>query len=59
METENFYNHPDLVLDVGVLSILNILNTVEKNNIENLIVGVSSAEVYQSAKIILLPKKLN
>ena len=55
--TENFYNHPDLVLDVGVLSILNILNSVEKNNIENLIVA-SSAEVYQSAKIIPTPEEI-
>ena len=53
--TENFYNHADLVLDVGVLGILNVLNAVEKNKIQNLI-AASSAEVYQTAKIIPTPE---
>ena len=49
--TDNFYNHPDLVLDVGVKSILNCLNACETNSIKKLIVA-SSAEVYQTPKII-------
>ena len=53
--TENFYSHSDLVLDVGVLGMLNVLNSTEKNSIENLIVA-SSAEVYQTAKIIPTPE---
>lgn len=53
--TENFYKHPDLVLDVGVKGILNVLSAVEENQIENLIVA-SSAEVYQTAKKIPTPE---
>ena len=53
--TENFYKHSDLVLDVGIFGMLNVLNTVEKNNIKNLIVA-SSAEVYQLAKKIPTPE---
>lgn len=55
--TENFYNHPDLVLDVGIYGMLNVLNSVEKNNIQKLIVA-SSAEVYQSAKVIPTPEDI-
>ena len=49
--TENFYNHPSLVLDVGVYGILNVLNAAEVNSIKKVIVA-SSAEVYQTAKKI-------
>lgn len=45
--TENFYNHSDLVLDVGVYGMLNVLNATESNHIKKLIVA-SSAEVYQT-----------
>jgi len=45
--TENFYNHPELVLDVGIRSMLSIVNACRKNNIYDLIVA-SSAEVYQT-----------
>lgn len=49
--TENFYNHPSLVLDVGVYGVLNALNAAEVNSIKKVIVA-SSAEVYQTAKKI-------
>ena len=54
--TENFYNHPDIVLDVGVYGILHILRAVEENEISQLIVA-SSAEVYQTAKVVPTDEK--
>ncbi len=49
--TENFYNKPDLVLDVGIKGMFAVAETAIEAGIENLIVA-SSAEVYQTPKII-------
>lgn len=44
--TDNFYNHPDKVLEVGVKGAINTLDAAKKNRIKNYIV-TSSSEVYQ------------
>ncbi len=49
--TENFYNHPDLVLDVGVRGMLAVIDGVTAANVPDLIVA-SSAEVYQTPSIV-------
>ena len=49
--TENFYDKPYLVLDVGVRGMLNILESCKKHNVTDLIVA-SSSEVYQTPKNI-------
>lgn len=45
--TEHFYNHPELVLDVGVRGILNVVSACRDEGIRELIVA-SSSEVYQT-----------
>lgn len=40
--TENFYNHPDLVLDVGVRGLLNIFDLCKEKNIKELYIASSS-----------------
>lgn len=49
--TENFYNKPELVLDVGVRGMLCVLDACRKHNVAELIVA-SSSETYQEAPII-------
>ena len=49
--TENFYKHPDLVLDVCVREMLAIANASLKAKVSSLIVA-SSAEVYQTPKTL-------
>ena len=49
--TENFYNKPELVLDVGVRGMLTILDACRANNVRDLIVA-SSSETYQEAPTI-------
>lgn len=64
--TENFYNHPDLVLDVGIRGALAVVEAAARAAVPDLIVA-SSAEVYQTpAKIptdeavpLMLPDSLN
>lgn len=64
--TENFYNHPQLVLDVGIKGMLSVINACHKTNVLDLIVA-SSAEVYQkpdkiptSEKVsLMIPDSLN
>lgn len=64
--TENFYQHPQLVLEVGIKGILSIINACQKADVPDLILA-SSAEVYQEAKIIptsediplIIPNSLN
>lgn len=46
--TENFYNVPGEVLEVGVRGILNIIDACKLNNISELFVA-SSSEAYQTA----------
>ena len=43
--TENFYNHPEKVLDVGVKGIINIIEFVKLKKIKNFVM-FSSSEVY-------------
>lgn len=45
--TENFYNKPELVLDVGVRGILNVVDAVKREGTPELILA-SSSEVYQT-----------
>lgn len=45
--TENFYKHPELVLDVGLRGALAVVEACIANNVYELVVA-SSAEVYQT-----------
>ena len=64
--TENFYNHPDLVLDVGLRGALAAVNACARADVPDLVVA-SSAEVYQTpARVptdedvaLMLPDSLN
>lgn len=49
--TENFYNHPDKVLEVGVKGMLNVLDACKQHQVKELIIA-SSSEVYQSPQQI-------
>ena len=49
--TENFYKHPEKVLEVGIKGILNIIEFIKYKKIKNLIM-FSSSEVYGSPKNI-------
>ena len=49
--TENFYNHPDLVLDVGIRGLLNIFDLCKEKNIKELYIA-SSSEVLGNPKNI-------
>ena len=45
--TENFYNMPIEILDVGILGIINVIKACDLHSVPNLI-AASSAEVYQT-----------
>jgi nucleoside-diphosphate-sugar epimerase len=45
--TENFYKHPDLVLEVGAKGMINVVDACIAHGVQELIVA-SSSEVYQS-----------
>lgn len=45
--TENFYNHPDLVLDVGLRGALAVVDAAARAGVPDVVVA-SSAEVYQT-----------
>jgi nucleoside-diphosphate-sugar epimerase len=45
--TENFYKHPDLVLEVGAKGMINVVDACIKHGVGELILA-SSSEVYQS-----------
>jgi nucleoside-diphosphate-sugar epimerase len=63
--TEHFYNHPDLVLDVGVRGMINVIDAAIKGS--RALYLASSSEVYQSPTTIptdesvpmLIPDALN
>ena len=55
--TENFYNKPDLVLDVGIKGMFAVAEAAIEAGVENLVVA-SSAEVYQTPKIIPTPEDI-
>ena len=48
--TENFYNHPKLVMDVGILGTANILNISSQNKKIKSFHYASSSEVYHKPK---------
>jgi UDP-glucose 4-epimerase len=64
--TENFYQHPELVLDVGLRGMLAVTDACYQSNVTNLVVA-SSAEVYQTPENVptneqvslTLPNSLN
>lgn len=64
--TENFYNRPELVLDVGVRGALAVCEACVDANVSELVVA-SSAEVYQTPEVVptdetvplVLPNSLN
>ncbi len=64
--TENFYQHPELVLDVGLRGALAAVEACQKANVPDLVVA-SSAEVYQTPPTVptgegvalMLPDSLN
>ena len=55
--TENFYNRPDLVLDVGIKGMFAVAEAAIETGVKNLIVA-SSAEVYQTPKVIPTPEDI-
>lgn len=64
--TENFYKHPELVLDVGLRSALAVVEACKRADVPDLVVA-SSAEVYQEPPMVpttedvplMLPNSLN
>jgi UDP-glucose 4-epimerase len=64
--TENFYNHPDLVLDVGIKGALAAVEAAKRSDVPDLVLA-SSAEVYQTPPTVptdehvplMLPDSLN
>ncbi len=64
--TENFYNHPDLVLDVGLRGALAVVEGARDAGVPDMVVA-SSAEVYQTPATVptdetvalMLPDSLN
>lgn len=64
--TDNFYNHPDLVLDVGLRGALAAVEAGQRAGVPDLVVA-SSAEVYQTPPVVptsedvplMLPDSLN
>ena len=55
--TKNFYDKPDLVLDVGVRGIINILDYCKDKKIKEIFLA-SSSEVYQNAPIYPTDEKV-
>lgn len=55
--TENFYKHPELVLDVGLRGALAVVNACRKMEVPDLVLA-SSAEVYQTPAVIPTPETI-
>lgn len=55
--TENFYKHPELVLDVGLRGALAVVNACRRAGVPDLVVA-SSAEVYQTPSIVPTPESV-
>lgn len=53
--TENFYKHPELVLDVGIRGAIAVVNACRNAGVPDL-VAASSAEVYQTPAVIPTPE---
>lgn len=55
--TENFYKHPELVLDVGIRGMLAVVNACRRAEVPDLVVA-SSAEVYQTPEVVPTPENV-
>lgn len=55
--TENFYQHPELVLDVGLRGALAVVNAGRNAGVADLVVA-SSAEVYQTPSVVPTPETI-
>lgn len=55
--TENFYNYPELVLDVGIRGALSVVNACIANDVTELVVA-STAEVYQEPAMLPTPEDI-
>lgn len=55
--TENFYTHPELVLDVGLRGALAVVNAGRVAGVPDLVVA-STAEVYQTPKMVPTPESV-
>ena len=55
--TENFYKHPELVLDVGIRGALAVVNACRSAGVPDLVLA-SSAEVYQTPARIPTPEDI-
>ncbi|MEM9734300.1 MAG: NAD-dependent epimerase/dehydratase family protein [Pseudomonadota bacterium] len=53
--TENFYNRPELVLDVGIRGMYGVLEAAQRNNIKEFVLA-SSSEAYQTPPIVPTPE---
>lgn len=55
--TENFYSHPELVLDVGIKGAIAAVNACRKAGVPDFVLA-SSAEVYQTPPVIPAPENV-
>lgn len=55
--TENFYSHPELVLDVGLRGALAVVNSCRRVGVPDLVLA-SSAEVYQTPQVVPTPETI-
>lgn len=55
--TRHFYEHPDIVLEVGTKGILNVVDAMIKTNVGELFVA-SSSEVYQEPPSVPTPESV-
>lgn len=53
--TENFYNRPDVVLDVGVRGMYGALEAAKRNGIAEFVLA-SSSEAYQTPQVVPTPE---
>lgn len=53
--TENFYNRPDLVLDVGIRGMYGALEAAKRNGITEFVLA-SSSEAYQTPPVVPTPE---
>jgi len=55
--TENFYNRPNLVLDVGIRGMYGALEAAKQNDIEEFVLA-SSSEAYQTPPMVPTPEEV-
>ena len=56
--TENFYNHPDKVLEVGIIGTYNVIKLAKLFGVKK-IVFASSSEVYNEPNLIPTPEEID